>query len=103
VRALDETEEWGGEFGHAVYNVICAYDFDKALKTADIAEQSSEAEEEDEAEEAVKNESSWINSEDDGSNSDSSEEEEIVPLKHARMAPKPSCVPVLVSITNTLR
>jgi hypothetical protein len=104
VRALDETEEWGGEFGRAVYNVICAYDSDKSLNTGDNSEQSSEAEEEDEeAEEAAENESSWIGSEDGASNSDSSEEEEIIPHKRARMAPKLSRVPVLVSITNILR
>ena len=101
VRALDETEEWGGEFGHAVYDIICAYDSNKALNTADNAEQNSEAEENDEGDKAAENESSQIDSEDGGSNGDSSEEE-IVPHKCAKMAPKPSHVPVLVSITNTL-
>jgi len=100
----DETEEWGGEFGHVVYDVICAFDSDKALNAADNTGQSSKAEKEDEeAGEAVENESSQSDSGDGGSSTDSSGEEEIVPHKCARMAPKPSHVPILVSITNTLQ
>jgi hypothetical protein len=86
VWALEETEEWGEEWGAQAFDVIQA--FDKAADSIDedTDEEESDAQDIGEAEETE--------------NEEESDEEIIQPRKRTRMIVALSRVPVLVSVTN---
>jgi hypothetical protein len=89
------------EFGEAIYDVICAYDFDKNLDASETEDEDSDAEEEGALEADNEGDSNEGLAGEDTEGSGSEEEEVVVPRKRARMAGAPSRVPVLVAESQT--